>query len=107
MQKQIFDVCEGMVCPSLGSFADYRGWFESGGLQVSREEDWTDRVKRTWDICLDRVRRTRVHLLGRLFGRRMQLFFERFVTMQEAYESGAMRYGCLVARKEDVVAGGS
>jgi tocopherol O-methyltransferase len=97
-KQQIYDVCEGMVCPSLGSFGDYRQWLESAGLRVTAEEDWTDQVKKTWDICLERVRRTRMHILARLIDRRILLFLERFVAMQEAYESGAMRYGCIIGQ---------
>ena len=99
LRRQVYDVCEGFFCPSLGTFADYRGWIESAGLVVDRELDWTARVDRTWEICRDRVRRSRVRPLARLIDCDTVTFLDRFDTLLNAYRSGAMRYGAIVARK--------
>jgi tocopherol O-methyltransferase len=93
------DVCRGMLCPSLGSRADYAGWFEAAGLRLTRCEDWTSRVKRTWEICRERVGRFRLRSLARWFDRDSVDFLDRFQTMLDAYSTGAMRYGCLIAEK--------
>ena len=50
-ERQVYDVCEGFFCPSLGSSEDYRGWFTDAGLHVDRYLDWTSRVAQTWEIC--------------------------------------------------------
>jgi tocopherol O-methyltransferase len=97
--KQVHDVCEGFFCPSLGSAADYTGWMDQAGLRVEHCLDWTARVIRTWEICRDRVRRSRVRWLAHLVGRDSILFLDRFNTILGAYHSGAMKYGCFVARK--------
>jgi tocopherol O-methyltransferase len=97
-RQKIYEVCEGMICPSLGTAADYRGRIESAGMQVTCCEDWTRQVERTWEICLQRVRRTPVHTLARLIDARLLLFLERFSTMSEAYQSGAMKYGCIIGQ---------
>jgi tocopherol O-methyltransferase len=97
--KQVHDVCEGFFCPSLGSTEDYTEWMEQAGLRVEQRLDWTARVTRTWEICRDRVRRSRVRWLAHLFGRDSILFLDRFDTILGAYQSGAMKYGCFVARK--------
>lgn len=95
----VYDVCEGFVCPSLGSFDDYRGWMEEAGLQVETTRDWTDQVAQTWAICRDRVARSKVRWLARLVDQETVLFLDRFDTILEAYRTYAMRYGCLVATK--------
>jgi tocopherol O-methyltransferase len=93
------DVCQGMLCPSLGSRTDYTAWFEAADMHVTRCEDWTSRVARTWDICRDRVDRTGMRRIAPWIQRNSLEFLDRFQTMQEAYASGAMRYGCFIAQK--------
>ena len=98
-QRQCYDVCEGFLCPSLGSGEDYRSWFVGAGLEVERSFDWTNRVAQTWEICSRRVERSRIHWLARLVDRNQLLFLNRFQTILRAYRSGAMTYGCWIARK--------
>jgi tocopherol O-methyltransferase len=97
--KQVYDVCEGFFCPSLGSASDYTGWMQEAGLRVEHRLDWTTQVSRTWEICRDRVRKSRIRWLAHLFGRNSIMFLDRFDTILSAYHSGAMKYGCFVARK--------
>ena len=47
-RKRVFDVCEGFLCPSLGTRADYEGWFTAAGLKPRSFDDWTERVSQTW-----------------------------------------------------------
>jgi tocopherol O-methyltransferase len=98
-EKQLHDVCEGFFCPSLGSMNDYASWIETAGLKMKHCLDWTECVRRTWQICGDRVRRSRVRWLAHLFGRNSVLFLDRFDTILRAYDSGAMKYACFIARK--------
>jgi tocopherol O-methyltransferase len=92
-------VCEAFLCPSLGTFADYRGWMEGAGLEVVRSEDWTTRVARTWELCDARVKRLGLPWVARFIDRRQADFLEHFGTLLGAYRSGAMRYGAIVARR--------
>jgi tocopherol O-methyltransferase len=92
-------VCEAFLCPSLGTFADYRGWMEGAGLEVVRTEDWTTRVARTWELCDARVKRLGLPWVARFIDRRQADFLEHFGTLLGAYRSGAMRYGAIVARR--------
>jgi tocopherol O-methyltransferase len=96
---QLHNVCEGFFCPSLGSMADYTNWMQQSGLEMEYSLDWTDRVRRTWQICDDRVQKSRIRWLAPLFGHNSVMFLDRFSTLLHAYDSGAMRYGCFVARK--------
>src|SRR6185436_15566991 len=83
-EQQVYDVCEGFLCPSLGSMSDYAGWMEAAGLVVEQQLDWTDRVTQTWEICIQRVRQSRVRWLARPIDRNMLLFIDRFETILEA-----------------------
>lgn len=96
---RLHDVCEGFLCPSLGSRIDYSAWMRNAGFTELQYEDWTDRVARTWEICLRRVRRTGMRWLAHLFDESTVRFLERFETILEAYRTGVMRYGCFVARR--------
>lgn len=101
-QRQlVYDVCEGFLCPSLGTQANYETWMRDAGLVLERSDLWTKRVKQTWEICMNRVRWTGVGLLGRVLDRDTDLFLKRFKTILAAYETGAMEYGCFVARKPE------
>ncbi len=97
--RQVYDVCEGFFCPSLGTRSDYRNWMTNAGLTVERDHDWTDRVAQTWEICKRRVRQFGVRWLAGLIDRNTAMFLDRFDTILNAYRSGAMRYGCFIARK--------
>jgi tocopherol O-methyltransferase len=98
-RREAMRVCEGFLCPSLGTADDYHGWLTSAGLTVHTFADLTDRVGRTWDICIRRVRASGVGLLSRLAGRKLRCFIDHFATLGNAYRSGAMRYGLFVAEK--------
>lgn len=101
-RRQLEAVCRGMLCPSLGSESDYRRWMESAGLRVCASEDWSARVARTWRICQDRIRRWNMHGLAKRIDREQVDFLDHFQTMIDAYESNALRYGCLIAERPAV-----
>ena len=97
--QQVYDVCEGFFCPSLGTREDYQQWMMQSGLEFKRYHDWTERVAKTWEICDRRVKRTGVRWLARAIDKGSVVFLDRFNTILQAYRTGAMRYGCFVARK--------
>ncbi|HCO25226.1 MAG TPA: hypothetical protein DIT97_20185, partial [Gimesia maris] len=98
-RQQVYDVCEGFFCPSLGSATDYQSWMENAGLEFEAYHNWTNRVAPTWEICRQRVQKTGVRWLARLIDRNTVMFLDRFETILKAYASGAMQYGCFIARK--------
>jgi tocopherol O-methyltransferase len=92
-------VCEGFLCPSLGTMQDYRGWMTEAGLKVTAALDWTERTWQTWEICRRRVQSSRVRWLARLVDRDTTRFLDRFPAILQAFQSRAMQYGCLVAQR--------
>ncbi|HVU87553.1 MAG TPA: class I SAM-dependent methyltransferase [Pirellulales bacterium] len=96
---RVHRVCEGFFCPSLGTVEDYQRWFTAAGLTHCRFLDWTSAVTRTWEICRDRVRRTGVRWLARAVDRNQVMFLDRFEAILQAYQTGAMQYGCFIAER--------
>jgi tocopherol O-methyltransferase len=98
-EKLVYDVCEGFFCPSLGSEKDYVGWLTAAGLKMSHVHDWTSRVSRTWEICRDRVNRFGIRRMASWIDPEQVIFVDRFQTLLDAYNTGAMKYGCFIAEK--------
>ncbi len=95
--QQLYDVCEGFLCPSLGTAADYQGWMSQAGMKPRTFIDLSEGVARTWEICERRVRRSGMRFFARIAGQSMVRFVDRFETILNAYRTGAMRYGFFVA----------
>ena len=104
LREQVEAVCDSFLCPSLGSFSNYTAWMTAAGLQIDHTEDWTARVARTWELCDQRVRRFHLPWLARSIDRRQATFLDNFKTLLDAYRSGAMQYGCIVARRPETAA---
>lgn len=98
-RRQVYEVCEGFLCPSLGTMDDYVDWMTAAGLDITHREDWTTQVLNTWPICRRRVEQTGIRYLAIPFGLNTTRFLDRFDTIDRAYRSQAMQYGCVVARK--------
>ena len=98
-RQQCEEVCERFVCPSLATRADYAGWMTDHGLRILHNDVWTDRVTRTWEICKQRVERTAVRHLAKLLDREQVDFLDGFDALLNAYRSGAVQYGAMVAEK--------
>jgi tocopherol O-methyltransferase len=97
-EGQVLAVCQGFLCPSLGTAEDYQRWLADAGLVNRGFLDLTGQVTRTWEVCMQRVRVCGVGWLARrLGGRGLRCFLDRFHTLWGAYRSGAMRYGLFTA----------
>lgn len=98
-RQQCEEICERFVCPSLATRKDYAGWMTAHGMTIKHNEVWTDRVMRTWEICKQRVERTGVRHLAKFIDREQVGFIDGFDALLNAYRSGAMQYGAIVAEK--------
>ncbi len=96
---RITEVCEAFLCPSLASAEELRGWCQGFGLEIVHVEDLTDRVRRTWDVVMGRVDSVYWGPLRLLVGAEIRRFIRGFSRIAAAYDSGAMSYGLLVARR--------
>ncbi len=93
------DVCRRFVCPSLATRQDYAGWLTDAGLVVKHNVDWTDRAARTWEICKQRVERWHIRRIASVLDQDQVAFIDGFETLLQAYRTGAMVYGAIVAEK--------
>jgi len=97
-EQLVYDVCEGFLCPSLGTASDYQEWMRAAGLTLLSYTDVTAKVDRTWEICLARTQGRIIRRFARRAGQSMDLFVKRFETILRAYRTRAMKYGCFVAQ---------
>jgi tocopherol O-methyltransferase len=98
--EQVQTVCKGFLCPSLGTSAEYQHWMQGAGLELQASHDWSQQVARTWEICERRVHAAGIPWLARLTNNKdMAQFLQHFATIRRAFETGAMKYGCFVARR--------
>lgn len=100
-RRQCEEVCRRFICPSLGSRDDYVNWLQELGLTIEHNVNWTAQVERTWEICKGRVKRTGIRHVAKWIDREQMDFIDGFDTLLKAYQSGAMQYGAIVARKPD------
>ena len=98
-------ICREGRLPSMGDEADYRMMAETAGFRVELVSDISDRVRRTWSICLWRVlgkvvteARYRRFLLERSAENRV--FALTLGRLLLAYRTRSMRYCLLVLRKD-------
>jgi tocopherol O-methyltransferase len=97
--KLIADICSAMLCPSLGTWNDYKRWISETGLHEIKVQDVTPRVEKTWEICQRISSRAMVRAFSLLMGSQTRHFLTHFGAMQRAYREGTMRYAMFSARK--------
>ncbi|TWU24433.1 Demethylrebeccamycin-D-glucose O-methyltransferase [Novipirellula galeiformis] len=100
-RAQVEEVCRRFVCPSLATRKDYASWIEAAGLTIRENVDWTERTAKTWEICKQRVARTGVRHIAKFLDKDQVAFIDGFDTLLNAYRSGAMQYGAIIAVKND------
>ncbi|MEO7413739.1 MAG: methyltransferase domain-containing protein, partial [Opitutaceae bacterium] len=93
------DVCRGMLCPSLGTMADYVTWMKDSGLEILSADDITANVARTWDLCRPVLNFPLVKTMLAVGSPKLHAFANSFTSIAEAYRTGAMAYGMIVGRK--------
>jgi len=97
-------VCREGRLAGLGTAAELRGWIEAAGLLVEEDEDVTRKVKRTWPLCIGRTIKLLAHDREKrwfLFRGRSKnrIFGLTMLRIWLAYETGAMRYHIVSARR--------
>lgn len=98
-------ICREGRLTGLASLDETTSWIREAGLELAAARDLTDRVRRTWSVCL---RRTAVRLFRRPVsswsylldaGQRHRAFAVCVARIWAAYRTGALRYGCLVCTR--------
>lgn len=103
LQHLLRPVCDEGRLPGLPAASDYGRWVGAAGFRDAGLEDVSDRVARTWTVCARRVARALLrpsswrYLLDDRNTER--IFALTVVRLLIGFQTGAMRYGILTARK--------
>lgn len=97
-------ICREGRLAGLGTARENRQWIANAGLVIGAEEEWSEKVGRTWTVVAQRVaarlvtdRRLRQFITNANEGDRV--FALTVARLRLAFAVGAMRYGVYVARK--------
>lgn len=95
-------ICREGRLPSMGTREEYEAMAIAAGFAVDDYEDVSDRVARTWTICLRRI--VKALLVDRETRRlalrgRHRIFLLSIPRLILAYRTGAMRYGIFTLSK--------
>lgn len=98
-------ICREGRLPSMGSAQEYKNWLADAGFSQISFEDLTQKVKRTWSICIGRVLKAFLldsHMRRLFLSKKMKEreFLKTLFRIFFAYECGAMKYGLFCAKKK-------
>jgi len=96
-RPRVREVARAFLCPELWTAEQYEGSVQSTGMILTRREDPTAQVVRTWEICQERARAARS--VVKLLPRAAREFIDGIDIILDAYRSGDLTYTVLVARK--------
>ena len=103
--REYIKLCKSFNIPYLPSISSYAKLLEEAGFIVSKKEDWTEKVEKTW---MRSHQILSVSLFKRLFilmlrgGPQFFRLFENQKLMQQAYREHRMRYGVFLSLKPAV-----
>ncbi len=97
-RKFLRPIEKGMLV-SLDTVGDYAALLEANGLAIVRRETLNERCAKTWDLCLEIIRKKEFWLLAARLGPEFFDFLHAFRAMKAAFASGNFVYALLVARK--------
>jgi tocopherol O-methyltransferase len=96
--KYIRPIEAGMLV-SLPTVSEYKKHCADNGLRLLYYEDISEKVAKTWDICLDIARDRTVWRFASQHGAEFISFLKSFKAMRNGFRSGTFRYGVLVMEK--------
>jgi tocopherol O-methyltransferase len=82
---------------ALDTMEDYAALLESSGLRVTQREILNDHCAKTWDLCLDIIRKKEFWTLAARHGPEFVQFLRAFRAMKAGFTSGNFVYALLVA----------
>ena len=98
-EKEYIKPINERMMVSLWYSKDYITELEKNGLKLKYHEDISQNVKKTWDLCLDIIKRKDFWTLAFKHGKEFVDFLKAFQNMKNGFESGNLRYEILVFEK--------
>ncbi len=97
--KYIRPIEEGMFV-SLQPMSAYTKMLSNEGFTVIHSKDISQQVKKTWDLCLDIIKKPSLWNLALRHGPECVGFLKAFQAMRNGFSSGAFRYSIIIAQKQ-------
>jgi tocopherol O-methyltransferase len=88
-----------MLVPKLEAPGDYADYLSDAGLAVTRVEDLSAHVLKTWDLAVELIRNQALWKFAATRGKDFVAFLEGFAAMRAGYRSKALVYGALAGYK--------
>ncbi|HEY2534286.1 MAG TPA: class I SAM-dependent methyltransferase [Xanthobacteraceae bacterium] len=88
-----------MLLPQLECPSAYAGYIRQAGLNVTVFEDLSANVRRTWDLAIEVIGKPALWKFAAARGRDFLGFLQGFAAMKAGYQSKALVYGALIAKK--------
>lgn len=97
-RKFIEPIERGMFV-ELETMDDYESYLVAGGFQIVHRQELTRQCAKTWDLCLDMIRKKSIWALAAKFGTDFVTYLRAFRAMRAGFHSGNFAYGLFIARK--------
>ena len=97
-QKFIEPIEKGMHV-ELDTMEDYAAFLRSNGLQIMHNEILNKNCSKTWDLCLDMLKKKALWRIAAENGSEFVEFLRSFRAMRAGFASGNFIYGLVVAKK--------
>jgi hypothetical protein len=78
---------------------EYEEWMRANGLNVAAQEILNAKCAKTWDVCLEIIKKKEFWGLAAKKGAEFVRFLRGFSAMRAGFASGNFVYGLLVAKK--------
>ncbi len=95
--SRVREVARAFLCPELWTPEQYQSAVESAGMRITRREDLSAKVVRTWEICSDRAQSAAP--IVKLLPRAAREFVEGVDIILDAYRSGDLTYTVIVGER--------
>jgi tocopherol O-methyltransferase len=105
-KKFLRPIEKGMMV-ELDTMDDYAALLESNGLEVVHREIMSEHCAKTWDLCLDIIRKKEFWKLAADLGPEFLHFLRAFRAMKAGFASGNLVYALLVAKHGEASGPGS
>ncbi len=98
-EKFIDPIKNGMLTPNMTTMESYRSFIEKAGLKITGTHDISKNVSKTWDICLDIIKKKALWRLAMTHGSEFVEFLKAFKAMRDGFASETFVYGLIIAEK--------
>ncbi len=98
IKNYIKPIEEGMMV-SLWTSEEYREILEKNKLKLRYHKDISENVKKTWDVCLDIIKKKEFWSLVVKYKKEFVHFLKAFNSMKKGFDSKAFRYEVMVFEK--------